>query len=190
MPHDENVNTNMNKMIKFHDKMSKGFNGWNNIEEMPHHENVNTNMNKIIKFHDKISKILMNRFEKNFNNNNNVYNMLNQINAPPGRSLRRHHNKHDREGGKFHHFFKLFRIVMIIRGVILLVLGLITGIKGYLATKHIDIKQARKFKNLNTCLIVYKTVEFIVVISIISFVVIKHDIEHEIRITLNSETIF
>jgi len=155
---------------------------------MPYTENVNTNMNKVINFHDKVSKYFMNRFDQDFNNNN-VYSMINEINTPPGRGLRRHHNKHGRVGGKFHHYIKLFRIVMIIRGVILLILGLITGIKGYLATKHIDIKQARKFKNLNTCLIVYKIVEFIIVLSIISFVTIKYNIEHEFMITLNSETI-
>jgi len=78
---------------------------------------------------------------------------------------------------------------MIIRCIILIALWLLNGIRGIKATKHIDIKQARKFKNLNTCLIVYKIVEFIIVLSIISFVTIKYNIEHEFMITLNSETI-
>jgi hypothetical protein len=129
-------------------------------------------MNKIINYHNKLTKYFMDNFEKEFNTNN-FDNIINKIYITAGRGLRRHNSNNNRTGDKFHHFIKLFRVLYIIRTVILIILWLINCVKGCFAAKHIDIIQARKFKNLNTCLIIYKIIESIIILCIIGFAALK-----------------
>lgn len=114
----------------------------------------------------------MNEVNKKFDNDIFIKD-INKIFTTPGRGLRRHNKKHDRIRSKFHHIFKIIKIVMIIRSIILIVLWLINYCYGYSATKCVDIIKARKFKNLNTCLIIYKIIESIIIISVIGVFVIK-----------------
>lgn len=167
----------------------KKFNKFGTKKEISYNENLNTNVNEIINHHNKLTKYFMDKLEKEFNNNN-FENIINKIYITRGRGLRRHNRKHDETGNTFQHCIKLFRILIIIRSIILITLWLINGINGYFATKHIDIILARKFKNLNTCLITYKIIESIVVMSIISFIAINYFKEHEFMVKLSDKTIF
>jgi len=99
--------------------------------------------------------------------------MINKIHNNPERSLRKYHKKHDRTHNKFNKIIKIFRIFIIVRSIILITLWLINGVKGYVATKNVDIIQARKFKNLNTCLIIYKIIESTIILCIIGFAALK-----------------
>jgi len=146
-------------------------------------------MIKLINYHEKLTNAFMSKFNQEFNTND-LDNMINKIIITPGRNLRSYFRKHDRPGSKFHHCSKLFKILIIIISVILMTLWLINGITGYSAAKNIDIVKARKFKNLNTCLVIYKIIEFIVIVSIFSFIAINYFKEHDFTVKLNDKTLF